>query len=406
MCYTLVVGQFEVSLSLMQTTKAFRYRLYPTLFQEQAFQRLAGCRRFIWNHFLNRMQSHYKETGKSLSVFTMQKELTTLRKAHPFLAEQSTVALRAPIVDLHQAFEKFWRKQSRYPRFKSRKRTIPSFGFYDSVIRLDNGCIVIPKIGRIRARGQICAGKPQSTTIRQEPDGTWVCSVVMRVEIEPLPTTRESVGIDVGLTSLYATSDGDSVPAPKFLRKASRKLKKAQQVFCRRQKESNRREEARIRVAKIHRDVKRKREGFLHKHTTAIIRKYDFIAIENLNIAGLAKTKLSRSLLDASLSEFLRQLEYKSNWYGRRFVRVGRFYPSSKTCSICGIQRDLTLSDRIWECEGCGTVHDRDFNAAVNILVEGQRIAVDGVSKALNARGETVRPLKLKAGLGETRRSI
>lgn len=197
--------------------------------------------------------------------------------------------------------------------------------------------------------------------------------------------------MDLGLKDLFVLSDGERVPAPRFARKGSRKLKEAQNALSRKKPGSRRREKAKHRVAKVHRKVSNQRSDFLHKLTTGLTRKYDCICVEDLCVKGLAKTKLSRSILDAAFGEFVRQVQYKAAWNLRHSVKVGRFFPSTKLCSECrALNPNLNLSDRTWLCVSCGTHHDRDLNASRNILAEGLRLVAAGQTETLNARGEPV----------------
>src|SRR5215217_5630140 len=205
------------------------------------------------------------------------------------------------------------------------------------------------------------------------------------------PAPANPVGVDLGVKDLFVLSDGKRVRAPRFARKAERRLRRAQKDLSRKKPGSHRREKAKRRVAGVHRKVSNQRSDFLHKLTTHLTRQYDLICVEDLNTKGLAKTKLSRSVLDAAFGEFVRQVEYKATWSFRRSVRVGRFFLSTKLCSGCGaLNPNLTLVDRTWLCSSCGTEHDRDLNAARNILAEGMRVLAAGQTESQNARGELV----------------
>jgi putative transposase len=223
--------------------------------------------------------------------------------------------------------------------------------------------------------------------------GHWY--VVLSTEFEipdvgPPPAPVYPVGVDLGLKDLFVLSDGERVPAPRFARRAERRLRRVQKDLSRKKPGSRRREKAKRRVAGVHRKVSNQRNDLLHKLTTHLTREYDLICVEDLNTKGLAKTKLSRSVLDAAFGEFVRQVEYKATWSFKRSVRVGHFFPSTKLCSDCGmVNVNLTLSERTWLCE-CGTQHDRDLNAARNILAEGMRVLAAGQTESENARGEPV----------------
>lgn len=378
----------------MIVVQSFRYKLYPSEDQKQAMLQASGCRRFVWNWALARCNEHYRSTGKGLSKFALFGELTAFKKTDEgaFLRNVSLIAIRSSLVSLETAYKVFFAKRSRYPRFKSRHCDPVRFAFNDAVVKASPGSVTLPVIGTIKAKGRECPGKVITASVKQDADGNWYASLQCKVKIAPLPNSKNEVGIDIGLTSLATLSTGEKIDAPKFYRSAARKLKRASQSVSRKKKGSASRAKAKKRLGVVHRNIKRKREGHLHELTTRIVRQNGLIAVEDLNIKGMAKTKLSKSILDAAWGELIRQLEYKSRWYGREFVKVGRFYPSSKTCSNCGFVQALKLSDRIWKCELCGSVHDRDYNAAVNILAEGKRIVAERTSETQNACGEGIRP--------------
>jgi putative transposase len=204
------------------------------------------------------------------------------------------------------------------------------------------------------------------------------------------------IGVDVGLKAFLAPSEGGEIEAPRFFRQAERKLRRAQRALSRRVKGSNRRAKAKLRVAQVHQQIRDQRADFIHRQTIKLVREYPAISIEDLNVGGLARTKLSKSVLDAGWGMFFQQLEYKTRWYGRHLVKIDRYFPSSKLCLVCGYKNEsLRLVDREWDCADCGAHHQRDLNAARNIRAEGYRILVAaGLSETLNARGADVRPAK------------
>ena len=385
----------------MLITRCYKYRLYPTATQEALFLSFAGCRRFVWNWALARKQAVYKETGKGLSYVELSRELTALRAATPFLQECVRGSLTQTLRDLDTAFSAFFAKRARYPRFKSRKRTPHAFRFPESVKVLQNA-VQLPKIGRVKAViHREAEGTLKSATIKQEA-GAWYVVFVAHVELPDVPATCQSpVGLDVGLESFVTLSDGEKVKPPKFYRKAERKLARLNRQLARCQKQSKRRAKAKERLARFHARVSNRRRDWLHRLSARLVRAHDTICIEDLNLKGLVRTKLAKSFTDAGIGEFLRQLEYKAEWHGGQVVKVGRFYPSSKTCHDCGNKQNLTLSDRRWLCVECGTLHDRDTNAAQNILREGLRIVAVMTTDTQNAYGAEVRP----ATAGTRRRS-
>jgi putative transposase len=298
------------------------------------------------------------------------------------------------LVDLQRAYVNFFEKRARFPRFKSRKRDAARFRIPQRVSVAD-GRVYVPKVGSVGIRqSQPVDGDTKSATFKRDPTGNWDVTLVTEFEVPDTalaaPDPRRVVGIDLGLHDFAVLSDGVRIPTPKLFRVAERKLRKAQRIFSRREKGSARKLRAKRKVALLHRRTANQRKDFLHKLTTGLVKKYEGICIEDLNVKGLAKTKLAKSITDASFGEFRRQLEYKTIWNRRHLAVIDRWYPSSKTCHACGVVNDaLTLANRSWTCV-CGVYHDRDLNAALNILAVGY-------TDKLNARGTGVRPPQLEA---------
>jgi putative transposase len=242
-------------------------------------------------------------------------------------------------------------------------------------------------------------GRTKSATFKRDAGGHWYVSIIAEFELPARPSvviSRETdvVGVDVGLKAFLTTSEGDEIEAPKFFRRAERKLRRAQRSLSRRMKGSKRRAKAKLRVAKVHSQIRNQRADFIHRTTINLVRENPAISIEDLNVRGLARTKLSKSVLDAGWGIFSQQLEYKTRWSGRHLVKIDRYFPSSKLCSDCGYKNEsLQLADRDWDCPDCGAHHQRDINAARNIRAEGYRVLVAaGKSETINARGADVRP--------------
>jgi putative transposase len=373
----------------------------PTKVQEQALNRMAGCRRYVWNWGSARRKAHYEATGKTLPIGVLSAELTTLKQqpVTAWLADVDSQAMQQVLKDLYRAYENHFnpRMKAGFPRFKSKKRDRARFRIPQRV-KLVDGKVYVPKVGFVRIRqSQEVAEPARSATFRRLADGKWSVSLtvefVMPDVILPMPSPQRVVGIDVGLID-YATLSDDSepTPAPKFFRPAQRKLKRAQRKVSRCTKGSKRRTKATRKVAIIHRQTGSKRSDFQHKLSTKIVSGHDAVCTEDLSLRGLARTKLARSFADAGLGEFKRQLEYKCLWNRRHFVMVDRFFPSSKMCNACGALNDrLRLADRAWDCD-CGAHHKRDFLAACNIRDEGFRILAAGHAESQNARGVGVRP--------------
>lgn len=378
----------------MIITRCYQFRLEPNVEQKQEFLRFAGCRRFVWNWGLQRKKQVYQETRKGLSYHTLAAELVQLKKQTEtaFLQECHSQVLQQTLLDLEKAFVSFIEKRVKFPKFKTRKSTPPSFRIPQNVLLVD-GQVYIPKIGRIKVRlHREIEGEIKSATIKQEATGHWSITFVSHLDLpDAPPTCQNPVGIDVGLESFITFDKGEKVKPPKFYRKGERKLRKAQRQLSRCRKNSRNRNKAKKRVALCHAKVRNQRNDWLHKLSARLVRLYDTFCIEDLNLKGLVRTKLAKSFSDAAISTFLRMLKYKVMARYGQIVKVGRFFPSSKICSHCGSQHSLKISDRHWVCERCDTPHDRDINAAVNILVEGMRILAVGIPESLNANGGNVR---------------
>ena len=365
--------------------------------------RFAGARRFIYNWALERRKLTYKTTGKSVSWAALSVELRAL-KAQPeyaWLKEIDSQLLQQALADCQRAFDNFFAKRARFPRFKSRKDGAQGFRIPQRVT-IGNGSVKVPKIGVIRLRqSREIIGRTKSATFKRDACGHWYVSIIAEFELDDRPPViisaeTDVVGVDVGLKAFLATSEGKEIEAPKFFRRAERKLRRAQRSLSRRVKGSKRRAKAKLSVAKAHSRIRHQRADFIHRTTINLVRENPAISIEDLNVRGLARTKLSKSVLDAGWGMFFQQLEYKTRWNGRHLVKIDRFFPSSKLCSVCGYKNEsLQLGDREWDCPDCGAHHQRDINAARNIRAEGYRILVAaGMSETINARGVDVRPAK------------
>ena len=379
--------------------KAYRFRMRPTAEQEQALNRMAGARRWVWNWALGRRREHYKTFGKTLTLAALSSELTALktRAETGWLKEADSQALQQVLMDVCQAFVNFFDKRARFPKFKSRKRVRARFRIPQRV-KVTDGALIVPKIGTIPIYQSQPVDLPtKSATFKRDAKGHWFITLVADFEMPdvalPAPDPAKVVGIDLGLIDYATFSDGtEPIPAPRFYRKRQRKLKRAQRTLSRRRKGSKRQAKARRAVAKVQQRTANQRKDFLHQLTTGLVRDHDGLCIEDLSVKGLARTKLAKSMHDASMGEFRRQVTYKGQWDRKHIVPIDRFFPSSKLCNQCGaINDNLTLSDREWDC-GCGAHHKRDFLAACNIRDEGLRKLATGYADSLNAQGDTVRP--------------
>jgi putative transposase len=387
--------------------KVYRFRMRPGAEQGQALNRMAGARRFVWNWALARWKETYAATGRSIPLKQLSAELTAL-KSKPetaWLKECDSQALQQVLDDLRRAFVNFFEKRARYPRFKSRKRDNARFRIPQRV-KVADGKVYVPKVGWVRIRqSRDVDGATKGATFRREADGHWYVSLTAEFEMPdvavPAPDPAKTIGIDLGLIDFVTTSDPaeEPVPAPKFYRKAAAKIRRAQKAVSRRQKGSRRRDKARKRLALAHAKARDQRDDFLHKLSTKLVDQYEAICIEDLNVKGLARTKLAKSFSDAAMGEFRRQLEYKCLWNRKTLVVIDRFFPSSKMCSRCGAINDrLTLSDREWDCD-CGEHHRRDFLAACNVRDEGLRLLAAGQARQAKRSGSRckTRPIGLSA---------
>jgi putative transposase len=383
--------------------KVFRFRMNPTRNQRDSLGRVAGARRFIWNWALSQRRAHYAVTGKSLPAAELSRRLTELKKQPEtaWLKDVDSQAVQQALADLQRAYVNFFEKRARFPRYKSRKRDRARFRIPQRV-SVSDGAVYVPKIGAIGIRqSQPVDGTTKSATFKRDATGNWDVTLVTEFTMPdvPLPAvdTSRVIGIDLGLKDFAVLSNGERIPAPKLFRKAERGLRRAQRAFSRRENGSARKHRAKYKVALVHRRTASRRKDFLHKLTTGLVAKYDGICIEDLSVKGLAKTKLAKSMLDASLGEFRRQLEYKTIWNRTHLAVIDRWYASSKTCHVCGaVNAALTLADRSWTCV-CGSHHDRDLNAALNIRTEGLKLLAAGYAERQNAQGPNIRLPQVEA---------
>jgi putative transposase len=370
------------------TQRVYRYRFYPTPEQEQLLRRTLGCVRLVYNKALHTRTEAWYEKQKRIGYIETSRMLTLWKKQEglQFLNEVSCVPLQQGLRNLQKAFGNFWAGRAKYPNFKN-KSSGGSAEFTRSAFKWKDGQVWLAKLAEclpIRWSRTLPKGtEPSTVTVRLDASGRWFVSLLVDDHaIKTLPQIDKAVGIDVGITSLIATSDGEKVANPKHFKRLRYKLRQAQKVLSRRVKGSNNREKARREVARIQAAIADARKDFLHKLTTRLVRENQTVAVEDLAVKNMMKNhKLAQSIADCSWGELVRQLEYKCQWYGRTLVKIDRWFPSSKRCGHCGhVVNKLPLDVREWDCPECGTHHDRDINAAQNILAAGLAVKVCGAN--------------------------
>ena len=367
--------------------KAFKYRFYPTAEQENLLRRTMGSTRLVYNRALAARTKAWYERQERVGYNETSSMLTEWKKDESlsFLNEVSCVPLQQGLRHLQKAFSNFWAGRAKYPNFK-KKRNGGSAEFTKSAFKFRDGQVFLAKCAEalpIRWSRLLPNGvEPSTVTVKLSPAGRWTVSLLVDVNIEPLPISSSSVGIDLGITSLAVLSTGEKVLNPKGLKAKYRKLRKAQKALSRKHKGSSNRYKARLRVARVHAEIADARKDNLHKLTTRLVRENQTIAVEDLAVKNMVKNrKLSQAISDASWGELVRQLEYKCDWYGRTLVKIDRWFPSSKRCNPCGHVVDkLPLNIRDWVCPSCGEHHDRDINAAKNVLAAGLAVVACGAS--------------------------
>ena len=360
--------------------KSFKIRIYPSQEQIRLIEQTFNSTRYLYNYMLNLKEKLHKFFGINLSYNNSCKVLTELKRQQTWLKSVDAVALQQCLRDLDSAYVNFFSGKSKYPKFKSKKRDKNSYRTSMNIsLNTENCTIKIPKVGSIRFRDKSRFSgvtKIYNINISKSSSGKYYASISAEVDIKHFEKANQNVGIDLGIKDFAIFSNGEKINNPNFFINAQKKLAKMQRKLSKKVFGSKKYQKYKIKVASFQEKIKNRRLDFLHKLSTNLVKTYDIICVENLNIKGLMKSKLSKSFQDVSLYEFVRQLEYKAMWYGKTISKIDRFYPSSQICSSCGYKNSnvKNLSIREWTCPECGVHHDRDINSAINILSEGLRV--------------------------------
>ena len=383
--------------------KSYKYKLNPSEEQIVLLNKHFGSIRFTYNFFLNERKKEYETNKNTINYYDNAKSLTELKKQEEFswLNEINSQSLQDSLKNLETAYKNFFRFKKGFPKFKS-KHSRNSFCVPQSV-KLDNGKLKIPKfkepIDLILSRS--FNGVIKQCTISKTPTNEYFVSILVETEHIKIEKTGKSIGIDLGIKDFVITSEGYKYKNNRYTKTYAKKLKEHQQHLSRKTKGSNRYQKQKLKVATIHKKITNSRLDNLHKVSTELIKKYDLIVIEDLNIKGMIKNhKLSKHIADASWSKFVELLTYKAEWNDKKIVKIDRFFPSSKTCNCCGyINQNLKLDMREWTCPSCNTKLDRDLNASINILNEGYKLISSGTDDY--RRGDKIRPASVGT-IGET----
>jgi putative transposase len=383
--------------------RAYKYRFYPTDEQKHILARTFGCVRYIYNWGLRQRTDAYYQRQERLYYKDLSAMLTDLKKQedHTWLNEVSCVPVQQTLRHLDRAFRNFFEGRAEYPTFK-KKQNAQSAEYTTSAFKWHDGKLTLAKMDEplniVWSRSLPEETKPSTVTVSKDCSNRYFVSMLVEEDIKPLPVVNKQVGLDLGLKSMVIMSTGETVGNPKFFVKDEKKLAKAQRRHAKKKKGSKNREKARLKVAKIHARINDRRRDYQHKLSTRIVNENQVICIESLVVKNMVKNhQLALAISDVGWSELVRQLEYKSQWSGRTLVKIDKWYPSSKRCYDCGHLLDsLPLDIRVWACPECGVIHDRDHNAAKNVLAAGL---------AVSACGEAVRPGAVRTNPGRAQRS-
>ena len=374
----------------------YKFRLDPNQEQQTLLNKHFGSVRWTYNYFLNQRKTEYLNNKKSLNYYDQAAELTQIKKVNEWLKEINSQTLQYSLKCLDMAYQGFFNKRTKFPNFKS-KRNKNSFTIPQNV-RYDGTKLIVPKFldGIEMIMERQIKGIIKHCNISKTPTGKYFVSILTELEYQPVSKTNQSVGIDLGIKDFLVLSNGTKIKNHRFLKHYERILAENQKYLSRKTKQSNRYEKQRLKVARIYEKITNSRMDLIHKTTLNLVKQFDIIYLEDLNVKGMMKNhKLAKAIGDVSWGKFIDVLEYKAIWNDKQVIHIDRFFPSSKTCSKCGwINNQLTLKDRNWTCSECGEILDRDFNAAINILNEGYRKNIsDGTSDY--ERGAKINPKKL-----------
>ena len=364
----------------MNYIKGYKFRLYPNKTQKILLNKILGCCRFVYNHFLAVRRESWEKDKKSVNYTQTSSMLTQLKKEISWLNEADSIALQQSLKNLDIAYQNFFGNGRGYPKYKSKRNHRQTYRTVSKIIRIEGKRIKLPKVGLVKfEQSREFQGRILSATITRTAAEKYFVSLCVEEDIADnlKQNNGGQIGIDVGLKEFYTDNFGNTVANPRILKSLTAKLCREQKRFSRRKIGSNNRNKQRVKVARVHEKIANARLDFLHKESTRLCRENQTIAVESLQVKNLMRNhKLAKAISDVSWGEFFRQLSYKSVLYGCDLIKIPTFYPSSQTCSCCGFKNPITknLSVRNWHCPNCGTFHYRDLNAAKNILQKALEI--------------------------------